>query len=360
MPDVVVIGGGPAGSSAAIRLARTGRSVVLYEKTHFPRAKLCGGFMSSEALADLAELDVLPQLRAAGAVPIHRTVLAPQNGAVITSQLPAEALSVSRDILDDLLMRQAIVRGVDVRFGEDGFQSREPSGYAVIASGRHAAAQEGRRSGPLTPWYASSPTVYFGIQAFFKDVNGITDQVELDLIESGYVGLARQNGGLVNVCTLTTQEEVRRWGPSLDALMAHFVDENPTLRAHMEDASRVGDWLAVGPVQLGIRRLARESTFYVGDAACVVDPFAGEGMAIGLYTSRLLTRALDQTARLPTEAYAALWCQAFMPALRWNAAMRFFNSQPLFRASILQGLQWFPKGLAWMAELTRHREVELT
>src|ERR1035437_5039730 len=67
-PDVIVIGGGPAGSSAAIRLAKSGRRVSLFEKAHFPRSKLCGGFLSSEGLEDLEDLNVLPSLRRSGAV----------------------------------------------------------------------------------------------------------------------------------------------------------------------------------------------------------------------------------------------------------------------------------------------------
>ena len=71
-------------------------------------------------------------------------------------------------------------------------------------------------------------------------------------------------------------------------MLAHFAEENPTLKRHLQEASRTSDWTAVGPVKLGIRRLAEENQFYVGDAACVIDPFAGEGMAMALYGSRLL------------------------------------------------------------------------
>jgi len=356
MTDVTIIGGGPAGSSVAIRLARTGRRVTLFEKTAFPRAKLCGGFMSGEALEDLAELDVLPALRRAGAVPLRRTVLASPRGTVVESELPTEALSVSRDILDHLLIQEAIRRGVEVRFGQTIVPPApaDCGAVTVIATGRQASPLAHR------PWYATSPTDYFGIQATFLDVRGVTDQVELDLVEGGYVGLSRQQDGVVNVCTLTTQDALRRYGPSLDAVMRHFMIENPVLKSHLCEASRGSAWMAVGPVRLGVKQLAHGHTFYVGDAACVVDPFVGEGMSIGLYTSRLVTRALDQTRLPPAQAYAALWKQAFVPALRWNALMRLFYSAPLLREPALRALQIFPSGLRWMAELTRHRELELS
>jgi flavin-dependent dehydrogenase len=357
--DVTVIGGGPAGSAAAIRLARSGRRVCLYEKSHFPRAKLCGGFLSSEGLTDLDDLEVLAPLRRAGAVSLHRTVVASTSGMTIETALPQEALSVSRDILDDLLLQKARQAGVDVQEGVDGLSQTEKTPYKVIATGRLGFLRENLSRLELTPWYASPSIPYFGIQALFENVQGVTDQVELDLVESGYVGLARQRNG-INVCALTTQKTLERWGPSLDNVMAHFADENPVLQAHLKEAKRIGSWITVGPVRLGIRQLAHDHTFYIGDAACVVDPFAGEGMSIGLYSSNLLVRALDRKDSSPMKTYAALWREAFVPALRWNASMRALYAMPLLREPILQALAWFPQGMNWLTELTRYRKVELS
>jgi len=352
--DAVVIGGGPAGTAAAIRLARSGRRVSLYEKEHFPRQKLCGGFLSPEGLADLEDLHVLDALRRTGVISLHRTVIASRHGTIIESSLPAEALSVSRDTLDQLLLEEARWAGVDVHEGVDGTPLIDKHPITVIATGRMGHP---RKNEPLTPWYASPTTPYFGMQALFEGVEGVTDQVELDLIKSGYVGLARQNQG-INICALTTQETIKQRGPDLDNVMASFMGENPILQTHLKDAKRVGEWMAVGPVYMGIRRLANENTFYVGDAACVVDPFAGEGMSIGLYSSQLLMSALDQNRVPAAKAYETLWKKAFVPSLRWNAAMRMLYSLSVFREPSLHVLGWYPQGMNWLTELTRYRRLE--
>jgi flavin-dependent dehydrogenase len=328
--------------------------VRLYEKSYFPRPKLCGGFLSFEGLEDLDDLNILDALKRDGVIPLHRTVIASTRGTLIESSLPTQAFSVSRESLDLLLLEEARRAGVEVYEGTDGTRVSERSDITVIATGR---LEQLRRKAELTPWYASPSTPFVGIQAAFEQVAGMTDQVELDLVDSGYVGLARQTQG-VNVCALTTPEAVRRWGPDLDHVLRHFINENPILRNHLKAAKRKSDWLAVGPVRLGIRQLAKDRTFYVGDAACVVDPFAGEGMSIGLYSSRLLLHALEQTNEAPAHAYTRLWKEAFLPALRWNAVTRMLYSVTAFREPSLRLLGWFPQGIHWLTELTRTRRLE--
>lgn len=357
--NALIIGGGPAGASSAIRLKRNGFTVQLYEKASFPRPKLCGGFLSPESLEDLQELGILDELRRKGAVSVSRTVVASTRGTLIESELPADTLSISRDVMDFLLLEQARAEGVDVIVGQDGFQAPVARDVTVVATGRLSMPQGTIDQAQLTPWYADTTQRYYGIQAFFDGVQGISDQVELDLVESGYVGLVRQKEGGVNVCALTTQDAIQAWGPSLDAILGHFVEENAVLKGHLRTARRRSEWMSVGPVRMGIRQLVKEKTFFVGDAACVMDPFAGEGMAMALYGSRLLTEALVQSKVPPATRYSQTWHKAFDPALRWNALMRLFYGVPLLRDPLMQGLRVFPRGMQWLTDLTRYRPIHL-
>lgn len=354
MIDVRVIGGGPAGCAAAIRLARAGRHVRLFEKSRFPRPKLCGGFLSFESFADLDDFHVLDALRRAGSPVLRRTVIASRRGRVVESPLPTEALSVSRATLDQLLLDEARHCGVDVREGENGLLDPEPAAGTVMATGRLTA---GVPQPSPTPWYASPSTPYVGMQALFEGMPEVTDQVELALIESGYVGLARQRDG-INLCALTTANTLRRWGPDLDRVLAQMATENPALARHVRSARRVSAWMAVGPVRLGIRQLANDSTFYVGDAACVVDPFVGEGLSTALYGARLLVEALTQTEQPAALAYRRLWTRAFLPSLRWNAVMRTMYSINALHEPFMRCLQWMPNMLHELTELTRYRRLE--
>src|SRR5205085_1939624 len=110
--DVLIVGAGPAGSSAAIRLAKNGLSVLLIEQKKFPRSKLCGEFISPECLDHFKELGVLDDMLAAGAVALDRTIFYARNGRSVS--VPSEwfsqnsaALGLSRAAMDAALLQRA-------------------------------------------------------------------------------------------------------------------------------------------------------------------------------------------------------------------------------------------------------------
>jgi len=122
--DLLVVGGGPAASALAATAAARGARVVLLDRERFPRDKVCAEFLSAEGCAVLARLGLLDRLRAAGAVPMRACLLADARGRAVTSHLPdlpgagREALGISRNVINETLLRHAASPGVDVREGE--------------------------------------------------------------------------------------------------------------------------------------------------------------------------------------------------------------------------------------------------
>src|SRR5262249_14988534 len=126
---------GPAGSAAAAILAESGRSVLLLEKDHFPRNKVCGEFLSGEALASLDRLGVRGRVESALPERIARGVIRPPRGKGISFDLPLPAMGISRYVLDDLLARRAAEAGADVRFGHrvSFVLPGKPAGFRIRA-----------------------------------------------------------------------------------------------------------------------------------------------------------------------------------------------------------------------------------
>jgi len=101
--DAVVVGAGPAGSAAATVLSLAGRRVLLLEKDRFPRAKVCGEFLSGDALLSIERLGARRTLDAFGPERIDGGSVHPARGGAVHFRLPAPALGISRFRLDDLL-----------------------------------------------------------------------------------------------------------------------------------------------------------------------------------------------------------------------------------------------------------------
>jgi flavin-dependent dehydrogenase len=119
--DVVVIGGGPAGSSTAMGLARKGYFVILLDRARFPRDKVCGDYLTPGAVRLLRdEIGILPQLLAAGAVPVTEQRVVAHDGRAFTGT--TGGMSCPRSITDALLLGAASAAGVDVR---EGFSVRD-------------------------------------------------------------------------------------------------------------------------------------------------------------------------------------------------------------------------------------------
>ena len=112
--EVLIVGGGVAGCAVSIALARKGRSVRLIEREIAPRHKVCGEFLSGEALEDLHALGI--DVASLGAVPIDYVRLA-TTGRAAQAPLPFQAASLTRKALDTALIAEAIAAGVHVECG---------------------------------------------------------------------------------------------------------------------------------------------------------------------------------------------------------------------------------------------------
>lgn len=314
--------------------------VRLYDKATFPRRKLCGGFLSPESLMDLEQLEMLESLLQQGAHTIRRTVVSSPSGRIAEAPLPAPGLSITREILDTLLIERARAVGVEVHEATRAPETLDAE-WRIVATGR----------APHPP--AAAGEAYFGLQAFFTDVPDITDQVELDIVNSGYVGLVRQGLEQVNVCALTTRTIFETAGATLDDVLKIWLKQNPLLHQRLQGARRVSAWLAVGPVTMGVQQLTGARTLFTGDAACVVDPFAGEGMAMALRSAQWIRNAFDQTEIPLAEAYEKAWHQHFDSALRFHRWTRFTMSHPALHESLVYTLKAFPQALTWLTRMTR-------
>jgi flavin-dependent dehydrogenase len=221
--DVVVVGGGPAGSTTAWALARNGADVLVIDRARFPRSKACAEFLSPQARRILAEMGALDSLISAGAPDLHAMTIHAVNGRSFEGRFDAArscggqrnaALGVRRELFDSILLDCARAAGARVAEGitvtdvvrgaagrvcgvrvRDGDTVREIMARIVVgADGLHSVI--GRRLGLIRS--ARWPR-RVGFVTHYAGVDGIDTTGEMHVTRNGYCGLANVGGGVTNV-----------------------------------------------------------------------------------------------------------------------------------------------------------------
>ena len=294
--EVLILGGGVAGCAAAIALARKGRSVTLIEREPTPRHKVCGEFLSGEALEDLRALGI--NVASLGAVPIDTVRLAASKRAA-EAPLPFPAASLTRKALDTALIAEAIAAGVCVERGrsvhelcrtnsnvwqatlDDGTTREAPTVF--LATGKHDLRGHKRPEDPQR-WVAFK--MYFRLApAQAAELAGVS---ELMLYPGGYGGIQPVEGGMANLCCVVQQRYLPRGGHRWQNFLAQIQQDCPHLAMRLAGAEpSLTKPIAVTHIPYGyIRRTTDDGLYCIGDQAAVIPSFTGDGISIALHTAR--------------------------------------------------------------------------
>jgi flavin-dependent dehydrogenase len=300
MSPVVIAGGGPAGAAAACLLARAGTAVTLLERDAGPRHKICGEFLSREALLYLTGLGVDAIGLGAAAIGALRLV---QGRRVIETALPFQAAGWSRLAMDAALLHRAEVAGAEIRrgvvvrgAGPEGLDvdgAVMPAPILLLATGKHDL-----RGTPRLP--ARAPEALIGFKAHFKlaaaQRAALAGHVEVILFRDGYAGLQLIEGGVANLCLLVERARFDAAGQDWAALLADLGRESEHLARRMEGADMIQDRpLSIFRVPYGYVHAGAEAlpgVFRLGDQAAVIPSFCGDGMSIALHSAHVAARTL--------------------------------------------------------------------
>ena len=302
-PGVLIIGGGPAGAAAACRLSSAGHHVLLCERQPQPRPQVCGEFLSANACAELAELDVSP--RKLGAAPISHVRLI-HGRRQVRAPLPLPARGLSREVLDERLLQRASERGARVRRGvavrwlermRHGWRAVLGDGAALeaptvlLAAGKHDLRSHRR------PRPAGADVVGFKMHWQLADAQAaaLAGHVELVWLDGGYAGLAPIENGLANLCLMLSAQAFARLGRSWERLLEQLEDMSPHLAARLDGARAAWPRPAtIAGVPYGHLHQGGGAggPWRLGDQLAVIPSFAGEGIGLALRTARLAARSV--------------------------------------------------------------------
>jgi len=292
--QVIVVGGGLAGLTAAIHLAKAGIEVTVVEKDGFPRHKVCGEYISNEVLPYLDWLGVnLAQLNPTAITQFQFSTL---NGRSTTTELPLGGFGISRYALDAYLYKKAVENGckiiqdavVDIAFDETEFTLTTDNSTVLkskIVLGafgkRSKLDQKLNRSFVIqrrSPWLA----VKAHYSGHFPD-----DLVGLHNFKGGYCGISKVENDIINVCYLTDYESFKEYRNIAD-FQENVLAVNPHLAKILSDCKPVFEKaLTISQISFEKKEAVENHMLMIGDAAGLIHPLCGNGMAMAIHSAKI-------------------------------------------------------------------------
>ncbi len=304
--DPLIIGAGPAGTAAAITLARAGGRPLLIERTTGAADKVCGDFLSADSISCARTLGVDPC--ALGAAPIRRIRLIHRERLAETA-LPFAAFGLSRRTLDAAMLRQAEHAGVVVRTGQAVRSVTRDAGHWMVETGgtvetrdRTALRTEtvflatGKHD--LRAWPRWRPgrgaigmKTYLALAA--GSAQALEGAIELTLFPGGYAGLQCVENGRAVLCIAAQGRAFQKYGGSWRGLIAAIEQHSRRFASMLAGASMLLPRpVAIAGTPYGYQAgpVFPDGLFRLGDQAAVIPSLTGDGMAVALHSGQTAAR----------------------------------------------------------------------
>ena len=338
--DVIIAGAGPAGSSAAIHLARRDFRVLLVEQKKFPRPKLCGEFISPECRRHFETLGVADAMTDSDPASITETVFYSSRGHHVT--IPSSwfggpaALGLSRAVMDNNLLRRAhecgvtviegatitepltdkdAVRGVKLKLNGDEQQHTAP--LTIDATGRARILTR-----KLNAHEPRKPKL-IAFKAHLRNTRVAPGACEIYFYPDGYGGLSSVECGLSNLCFIISAVHVKRLHSNPDEVMRAMVMKNRRAAYTLEHAQPESEWLSASWERFGRQQPSPvKGLLAIGDSAAFIDPFTGSGMLMALESGELVADVISRHRNEPEADYTAEYLRKFDSRLRISGWLR--------------------------------------
>jgi menaquinone-9 beta-reductase len=355
--DIAIVGGGLAGLSLSIQLARKKYQVCLFEKEIFPFHKVCGEYVSMESRDFLINLGLpLDEWNLPG---IHQINISSPKGESILQDLPLGGFGISRYKLDDSLAGIAKSLGVhlyeNIKVYDIDYENDSHTIHTSIGmfNAKLACACYGKRSNLDVKWKrkfldSGESLNHVGIKYHVK-VNLPEHQIALHNFRGGYCGISKIENDKYCLCYITRSDNLKNSNNSIPEMENKILKENPRLRELLEKVSVLyKEPLTIAQVSFSKKTQVENHILFIGDAAGMITPLCGNGMSMALHASKIASELIvafleNQITRNEMEmSYQKKWGQQFARRLQTGRLLQRLLGNTFWSVWTIRILKPFP------------------
>lgn len=369
--EVLILGGGLAGLTAAIHLSKLGLLVTVIEKNSYPKHKVCGEYISNEVLPYFKWLGIdLDKLKPTS---INKLQFSTQNGNAISANLPLGGFGISRYTLDFHLYNLAISMGCvfvhetveNVLFNEDEFEISTSVGMRF--NSKMVLGAFGKRSNmdvKLNRNFIQKKSHWLAIKSHYTG-DFPNDLVGLHNFYGGYCGVSKVENNAINVCYIT-KYDVYKLNKNNEDFQKMVLSKNPHLKEIFENCSLIFEKpLSIGQISFDKKTAVENHILMIGDTAGLIHPLCGNGMAMAIHSAKIASELVidfydnNSTSRASLEeAYTTKWKFHFQSRLKAGRFLANLLLKPRISSILMRTLVLFPSILPIIIKKTHGKPIQ--
>lgn len=295
LKDVVIIGGGLSGLITSIKLAKAGIPCTVIEKKEYPFHRVCGEYISNEALPFLKREGLFPGIFKLPK--ITRFQLSSVSGDSTILPLDLGGFGISRYEFDFFLYKKSLEAGVkfftktevtEINFSGDDFELKTPAGNITTSLVIGAFGKRSKLDQQLDRNFFKRRSPYVGVKYHVR-TNHADDLIALHNFRGGYCGISNVEEGKTNICYLTHRENVKKFR-SIEEMEERVLFENPNLKSIFNNSKFLLERPEViNEISFVTKEPVWNHILMAGDAAGMITPLCGNGMAIAIHSAKILS-----------------------------------------------------------------------
>lgn len=368
--NILIIGGGLGGLTAALHLQREGLEVLLVEKQEYPHHKVCGEYLSNEVIPYLQWLDA--DIRILNPSVINKLELSTLSGKSIKTGLPLGGLGISRFTLDNFLFQKFVAKGgkvitaavSNIKNEGESFSTEISSGEVITS--RHVIGAYGKRSGidlKLKRDFIQVKSPFLAVKAHYEG-EFESDVVALHNFASGYCGVSKIEDRKINICYLADYNSFMKH-KNLLAYQENVLYKNQELRSIFERSKILFEEpLVISQLSFRPKEAIVDHILLVGDTAGLIHPLCGNGMAIAIHGAKICAELLLQfsigqikTRTELEEKYKSAWNHHFSYRMKTGVLLSALLSKESLSNLVMKAMTVIPGALPAIIKRTHGKTL---